>query len=167
MIWQKNLILLRLFYCGYPPPPNQLIVSLPKNGTILCLHHWSWWTLRLRYDIFDMVANLYLHEGHRIPWFGWDFNPQRSWSYNFMVTVLPQIRAVGCGSRTPMLEYVGTIPHFWQGQLAMASCIGALGSTSTQFLHPSAKIKEKWPNDEKHHVEGVIITGEGTFKVNQ
>ncbi len=35
------------------------------------------------------------------------------------------------------------------------------------MFHPSAKIREKWPNDDKHRLEGVLITGEGTFRVNQ
>ncbi len=48
-----------------------------------------------------------------------------------------------------------------------AAGVGALGSTPARFFHPSAKIREKWPNNYKHCLEGVVITGEGTFKVNQ
>jgi hypothetical protein len=48
-----------------------------------------------------------------------------------------------------------------------AAGIGALGSAPARLFHPSAKIREKRPNDDKHRLEGVLITGEGTFRVNQ
>ena len=31
----------------------------------------------------------------------------------------------------------------------------------------SAKIREKYPDDNKCHLNGVVITGESTFKVNR
>jgi hypothetical protein len=33
------------------------------------------------------------------------------------------------------------------------------------FFHPSAKIREKWPNDDKRRLTGVLVTGEGTWPV--
>ena len=48
-----------------------------------------------------------------------------------------------------------------------AAGIGALGSAPARFFHPSAKIREKFPNNDKRRLEGVIITGQGTFKVNR
>jgi hypothetical protein len=52
-------------------------------------------------------------------------------------------------------------------QSSPAAGIGALGSAPARFFHPSAKIREKWPNNDKHRLKGIVITGEGTFKVNQ
>ena len=48
-----------------------------------------------------------------------------------------------------------------------AAGVGALGSAPARFFHPSAKIREKFPNDDKHRLKGVVIMGQGTFKVNR
>ena len=72
-----------------------------------------------------------------------------------------------------MWEYVGTVLRFWRGhnstmpRSSPAAGIRALGSAPARFFHPSAKIREKCPNDDKHRLEGVVITGWGTFKVNR
>ena len=34
-----------------------------------------------------------------------------------------------------------------------------------RFFHPSAKIREKWPNDDKQRLTGVLVIGEGTRPV--
>ncbi len=52
-------------------------------------------------------------------------------------------------------------------QSSPAASIGALGSAPARFFHPSAKIREKCPNNDKHRLEGILIMGEGTFKVNR
>ncbi len=43
--------------------------------------------------------------------------------------------------------------------------IGAIGSGRAQFFHPSAKNREKWPQDDKCHLSGVLATGEGQQNV--
>ena len=45
--------------------------------------------------------------------------------------------------------------------------IGALGSAKARFFHPSEKIREKYPQDDKRRLEGVVVTGEGQRKVNR
>ena len=46
--------------------------------------------------------------------------------------------------------------------------IGALGSAQARFFHPSANIREKWPNEyQKKRLTGVVITGKGTHRVNR
>ena len=45
--------------------------------------------------------------------------------------------------------------------------IGALGSAQAKFFHPSAKIREKWPNDHKQmRLERVVVTGKEMFRIS-
>ena len=44
--------------------------------------------------------------------------------------------------------------------------IGALCSAQARFFHPSAKIREKWPNDHKRlRLERVVLTGKELFRI--
>ena len=46
--------------------------------------------------------------------------------------------------------------------------IGALGSYQAMFFHPSAKIREKWPNDNKRlRLERVVVTGKELFHISR
>jgi hypothetical protein len=36
-----------------------------------------------------------------------------------------------------------------------------------RFFHPSARIREKWPNDDKRHLTGVLVAGEGKRGVHK
>jgi hypothetical protein len=36
-----------------------------------------------------------------------------------------------------------------------------------QFFHPSVRIREKWPNEDKRRLTGVLVTGEGKQRVNR
>ena len=46
--------------------------------------------------------------------------------------------------------------------------IGALGSAQARFFHPSAKIREKWPNDHKRlRLERVVVTGKEMFRISR
>jgi hypothetical protein len=45
--------------------------------------------------------------------------------------------------------------------LALLGGIGASGTAMARFFHPSAKIREKWPQNYKHRLFGVLVTGEG------
>ena len=45
--------------------------------------------------------------------------------------------------------------------------VGALGAGKARFFHPSAKIREKWPNDIKRELTNVLIIGQGQFIVNR
>ena len=45
--------------------------------------------------------------------------------------------------------------------------IGSLGSAQAGFFHPSAKIREKWPNDHKRlYLERVVVTGKELFRIS-
>jgi hypothetical protein len=47
-------------------------------------------------------------------------------------------------------------------QLALLGGIEASGTAMAHFFHPSAKIRKKWPqNDKKRHLFGVLVTGKG------
>ncbi len=50
-------------------------------------------------------------------------------------------------------------------QLALVSGIGATDTAMARFFHPSAKIREKWPQHDKRCLFGVLVTGEGVRKV--
>ena len=71
------------------------------------------------------------------------------------------------------MEFVDTILSFWRDlnstmpQASYCAGIDALGSAKAHFFHPSKKIREKYPQDDKCHLDGVIVTGEGMRKVNQ
>jgi hypothetical protein len=45
--------------------------------------------------------------------------------------------------------------------------IGAVGSGMAQFFHPSMRIREKWLNEDKRRLTGVLVTGEGKRRVNR
>ena len=45
--------------------------------------------------------------------------------------------------------------------------VGALGAGKARFFHPSAKIRQKWPNNIKHELTNVLIIGQGQFIVNR
>ena len=46
--------------------------------------------------------------------------------------------------------------------------IGALGASQARFFHPSAKIREKWPNNHKRlHLERVVVTGKEMFRISR
>ena len=45
--------------------------------------------------------------------------------------------------------------------------IGAISSTKAQFFHPSDKIREKWPQDNKRQLENVLVIGKGMRIVNK
>jgi len=46
--------------------------------------------------------------------------------------------------------------------------IGAVGSAKGRFFHPSAKVREKWPNQHQTiQLTGVLVVGKGTHRVNR
>ena len=46
--------------------------------------------------------------------------------------------------------------------------IGALGSAKARFFHPSAKIRQKWPNDHKRlRLKRVAVTGKEMFRISR
>ena len=46
--------------------------------------------------------------------------------------------------------------------------IGALGSAQEIFFYPSAKIREKWPNDHKRmRLEIVVVSGKELFRISR
>ena len=46
--------------------------------------------------------------------------------------------------------------------------IGAPGSAQASFFHPSAKIREKWPNDHKRlRLKIVVVTGKEMFRISR
>ena len=50
-------------------------------------------------------------------------------------------------------------------RLALLGGIGASGTAMARFFHPSAKIREKWPQNDKKRLFGVLVTGEGVRRV--
>ena len=50
-------------------------------------------------------------------------------------------------------------------RLALVGGVGATGTAMVRFFHPSAKIREKWPQNDKRRLFGVLVTGEGIRKV--
>ncbi len=56
-------------------------------------------------------------------------------------------------------------PHSNMPRLALVGGVGATGTTMAQFFHPSAKIREKWPQHDKCRLFGVLVTGKGVRKV--
>jgi hypothetical protein len=50
-------------------------------------------------------------------------------------------------------------------RLALLGGIGASGTAMARFFHPSAKIREKWPQNDKKRLFGVLVTGEGIRRV--
>ncbi len=43
--------------------------------------------------------------------------------------------------------------------------VGALGSAMACFFHPSKPIRDKWPQDNKRRLTGVLVTGEAKRRV--
>jgi hypothetical protein len=52
-------------------------------------------------------------------------------------------------------------------QKALLGGIGAFGSAMARFFHPSEKIRDTWPQDDKRRVEGVLVVDEGIWKIRQ
>lgn len=52
-------------------------------------------------------------------------------------------------------------------RLSLPGGVGASGSGMARFFHPSKKIREQWPNNEKRRLTGVLVTGEGMRHVNK
>jgi hypothetical protein len=50
-------------------------------------------------------------------------------------------------------------------RLALLGGIRAAGSAMARFFHPSQKIREKWPQKDKRRLTGVLVTGEGIWRV--
>jgi hypothetical protein len=50
-------------------------------------------------------------------------------------------------------------------RLALLGGIGASGTAMARFFHLSAKIREKWPQNDKQGLFGVLVTGEGIRRV--
>ena len=50
-------------------------------------------------------------------------------------------------------------------QKALLGGIGAVGSAMARFFHPREKIRDTWPQDDKHRVEGVLVVDEGIRKI--
>ena len=50
---------------------------------------------------------------------------------------------------------------------SLSGSIEATGSAMARFFHPGKKIREKWPNDEKRRLTGVLVIGEGKRHVNK
>jgi len=50
-------------------------------------------------------------------------------------------------------------------RLALVGGVGATGTAMARFFHPSAKIREKWPQNDKRRLFGVLVTGEGIRRV--
>ena len=55
---------------------------------------------------------------------------------------------------------ISTMPR-----LSLLGGIGAVGSAMARFFHPSKHIRAKWPNDDKCHLTGVLVVGEGMRRV--
>jgi hypothetical protein len=45
--------------------------------------------------------------------------------------------------------------------------IGALGAGKARFFHPSERIREQWPNNNKCELMNVLVIGEGKRIVNR
>ena len=50
-------------------------------------------------------------------------------------------------------------------RLALIGGIGASGTAMALFFHPSAKIREKWPQNDKRCLFGLLVTGKGIRRV--
>ena len=44
---------------------------------------------------------------------------------------------------------------------ALLGGIGAIGSAMARFFHPSQTIRDKWPQDDKRRLAGLLVVGEG------
>ena len=45
--------------------------------------------------------------------------------------------------------------------------VGAVGAGKARFFHPGARIRQQWPNDNKHELTNVLVIGEGKRMVNR
>ncbi len=43
--------------------------------------------------------------------------------------------------------------------------VGAVGSAMACFFHPGEPIRDKWPQDNKRRLTGVLVTGEAVRRV--
>ncbi len=50
-------------------------------------------------------------------------------------------------------------------QLALVGGIRASGTAMAWFFHPSTKIREKWPQNNKRSLFGVLVMGKGIRRV--
>ncbi len=50
---------------------------------------------------------------------------------------------------------------------SLSGGIRATGSAMARFFHPSKKIRENWPHNEKLRHTGVLVVGEGNHHVNR
>ena len=48
---------------------------------------------------------------------------------------------------------------------ALPGGIGAVGTAMARFFHPSQKIREKWPQDDKRRINGALVVGEGVRRI--
>ena len=52
-------------------------------------------------------------------------------------------------------------------RLSLLGGIGAVGTAMARFFHPSEHIRAKWPNDDKRHLSGVLVVGEGMRRIQR
>jgi hypothetical protein len=50
-------------------------------------------------------------------------------------------------------------------QRALPGSIGAIGSAMARFFHPSQKNWDKWPQNDKCRLKGVLVVGKGVWRV--
>jgi hypothetical protein len=50
---------------------------------------------------------------------------------------------------------------------ALPGGIGAVSTAMARFFHPSQKIWEKWPQDNKRRIHGALVVGEGVRRIRQ
>jgi hypothetical protein len=50
-------------------------------------------------------------------------------------------------------------------QRAIPGGIGVGGSAMARFFHPSAKIREQWPQNDKRRLTNVVVMGEGVMRI--
>ena len=48
---------------------------------------------------------------------------------------------------------------------SLPGSIGAVGTAMARFFHPSKKIRDQWPNDDKRRLTDVLVTGKATHAV--
>jgi len=59
------------------------------------------------------------------------------------------------------------MPSLVMVRRSLPAGIGALGTAKARFFHPSARIREQWPNDNKRELKNVLVIGEGKRMVNR
>ena len=53
------------------------------------------------------------------------------------------------------------------GRPSLPAGIGALGAGKARFFHPSQRIREQWPNNDKRKLTNVLVIGKGKMIVNR